>query len=358
MKLQTIILTAAALCAVSYSSPQGEPTSLYDMFTQERELVADDKTVIIEPVGYASNGEIYDSYLIATMYSSTQIFRRVIDIHTGETIQNILPKGRGRNESTNAYLVGMHRDEVVCYNESKNTILRAPFSEILKPTPYQKWSSQELDWDSELFTSKFFFGALDGGRYVLCGCREEGLFEVIDSECRVLYTFGEYKKLEGDEMERIAPYKGAFYTTPSQERLLYSSSEGNIYYFYDIFDPTAAPRLLNKYHFDTPFIDVKYYDGGGVSMNTNRESIIGTMAVAVSDEYFYMLNDNRRYSEIDASNCGSNTILVFDRNGEPAEKLTLDRKISNIYYSKENNSLYTITLDEEDESCLMRYKLN
>ncbi|MFI3306560.1 MAG: BF3164 family lipoprotein [Rikenellaceae bacterium] len=355
MKPITHTITAlAALCVVSCAQP--EYTSLDDMFTEEQSITVTDEVVLLSPISSALHGTICGSHLVSTIGYNGKYVISIVDIHSGEIEQTLLPKGRGRNESTNAYLIGVQGDNIVCNNRDKSKILKLSFDEAFKATPDQRWRETDMEWDG-YWGSKFYPGALEDDRYIFCACSEEGLFEIVDSESNLLYTFGEYNMLDGDEDERAAPYKGRFYTTQSQERLLYSTEYGNVLYFYDISDPNREPKLLNKYHFELPKIDIEHYRGG-TSISTNAESIIGTRTAAVSDDYFYLLNDSRTITEVNESKeFGCNTILVFDRDGNPIKRLLLDQRCMYIYYSDSNNSLYTIGINDREEDCLIRYQL-
>ncbi len=356
MKHNLLTLAIILIISSSCAKKSKEYGSIYDMFSKERSISADEKQIVIEPISFASYGQIFNSHLFVAVYCNNNSFNRVIDINSGKTVQNLLPYGRGRNESINSYPLGMNHDEIAFYTEENNSIVKTQFNEIFKPTPDQKWSRHKFDWSGELFSSKMSCSVLADNRYIATGCRKEGLFDIIDSDGNILYTFGEYKELEGDKIEKNAPYSGKFYVTPSQQRLLFSTKGGNIYYFYDISDSSSQPKLLNKYHIDTPSIIVKYFDGGGVSTQTDRDNTIsGSISITASDEYFYLLHSNKKYADVDCSI--SDVILVFNRNGEPVEKLILDMKISKIYYNQDDNSLYTITLNAQDENCLMRFKL-
>ncbi len=362
--LTSIVAIAAALCAASCTQTQSEYDSFYDMFPKERSLTVDEEVVISRPLAsvrggliYDSHkgGEIYDSYLIANN-SDPQNRVVVININTGEVENSIMNKGNGRNEVVYGSLLSMCRDEVICYDGAKEMIWRCDFEEIFKPTAMQSWRQEKNSWEG-LFMCKFNPGIIDDHRRIFCGCREEGLFEIVNPDGEAIYTFGEYQRLEGDDVERAVPYAGAFSITPSVERFLYYTSAGNILYFYDISDSGSEPKLLNKYHFDTPVYNVEYIQGGMRIMG-DEESLVGTISAAVSDENFYLLNINKRQSELkSAEDWMCNTVYVFDRDGRPVEKITLDRGVAAIFYSAENNSLYSVSLNDQEEDCLIRYQL-
>lgn len=354
--MKNLILTIATTLIVSCATPTKEYASLYDMFPKERELTLKDEVVISDPIFMSSGkGTIYKSHLIASVRNGNRSDIAVIDIKTGEVVQTLLPRGRGRNESVNAYLVGVYRDEIICYNEVNSSILRLKFDEIYKPTADQNWSKTDLTWDGS-FACKTGFGTLSDDRYIFCGCREDGLFEVIDSQSRVLNTFGEYIEVKGDEVERTVPYDGMFIPALSYERMLYTSTRGNILYFYDTSDTDSEPKLLNRYDYDLAKGNVVYFTGGK-SIGPDDDDLLGSISVTASRDCFYLLNSRTRFGDfIKASDYGSNTILVFDKDGKPIEKLISDRKLINIYYNQDDNLLYSIYENEDGDLVIATYK--
>ncbi|MFI3304051.1 MAG: BF3164 family lipoprotein [Rikenellaceae bacterium] len=353
MKLLTTILTA--LCAVSCAQP--EYTSIYDMFTEERELKITEEIAISEPLSYISKGVIQDSLFFAQIRQSTHHIYAT-NIFTGEVESKILPKGRGRGEAMNISLLGLVDNDIVCFSWNNRSAIRVDLNEAIDSTNAAELRSTKWKSDDKIMWANII--PLPYEKYISNQFTEDGIFHILDSDLEELCSFQKYEKVSDSDMENNSTYQGLMYLAPSKDRFIHTSYLINNIHIYDVTSLDSEPRLVKHYKDELPKFELKSAEYGEY-VEPLGSNILGTGALTASNKHFYLLNIGLSYDEFralgDEADEGATTILVFDRDGRPVEKLILERPATDIYYSETNNSLYTIGINDREEDCLIRYEL-
>jgi hypothetical protein len=76
--------------------------------------------------------------------------------------------------------------------------------------------------------------------------------------------------------------------------------------------------------------------------------IVGFEDVVVKNKYIYALFNGEKMSERDEKAQGGKTIYVFDYEGKPVKKITLDRRISCLYIDDEERVMYALDLNSDE----------
>ncbi|MFI3304053.1 MAG: hypothetical protein SNF68_01810 [Rikenellaceae bacterium] len=352
------IAALATLCAVSCAQP--EYTSIYDMFTKERELKITEEIAISEPLNISYNGIIRDSTLYLGI-SGASYNMYTINIFTGVVESKIVPKGRARGESQKAIPLGIDDENIIFNNIYEKKIMKLNLDDVKRSLSPQEIETIKIKNDNFMQVLDLCYLSHDRALYNIRN--ERGLFEIVDlNKNEVLHSFGEFDESLNGNKSMESSYQGHLQTNPSMDRFVSYSSYGNILYFYNVSSLDEEPRLLNHYHFDTPTYKVVQTnrEGGSITMSvtSGETNIMGTGSTTVSDDNFYLLNSDMSVIDYQANpSDGFDKVLLFDRDGKPLQILILERAATMIVYSKLNNSLYTIGINDREEDCLIRYQL-
>mgnify|MGYP003418024977 FL=1 len=116
-------------------------------------------------------------------------------------------------------------------------------------------------------------------------------------------------------------------------------------------------HLIKSLHFANP----NYQPVSNDNLNRvipSKENIIGYLDICATKEYIYALYaDKKRFTDNKSNNYNSDTILVFDWNGNPIRKLKLTNEAYYICINEDRQMLYAAVKDASYGWSIISYKL-
>ena len=120
---------------------------------------------------------------------------------------------------------------------------------------------------------------------------------------------------------------------------------------------TDKIHLIKSLHFANP----NYQPVSNDNLNRvipSKENIIGYLDICATKEYIYALYaDKKRFTDNKSNNYNSDTILVFDWNGNPIRKLKLTNEAYYICINEDRQMLYAAVKDASYGWSIISYKL-
>jgi len=177
--------------------------------------------------------------------------------------------------------------------------------------------------------------------YIGIGEFEDGRFRLYDSEGNIVASFGKYP-FRGEEIERgglSIIYQGSICTSVDGNNFAMGSAYCDNLEFYRIVEGEGV--LINKYgSHDAKAI----FYGSQIRID---DDCIMNYKDAYGGRYCYMLYSGKTYKE---GRYGGKRIIVFDWDGNYLKSYKVDVDIWSFCVDEENNILYAIAVDDNDET--------
>ncbi len=350
------------------------------LFKKERTLTLTSQVPISEMLGACSIVDILGDYAILQMRKTSADFAfYVIDINTGKVVNKLFSVGRGRNELQYPTYLGSCDGQIHIYDQINKLIISLDVDQLLTNSSATRPQRVKCPQPEKPYFAATYM-TLSDNRYVLR--RSIGFFNDEDKN-----TIQEVElialQLEEDQLSEGEPftifgqgesddtkhytYLGSLCTTDDSRHMLYTTTAGAYLQFYDCSQVDAPPTMIKEYVAQMPKYQPETKNSGDqqiILIKNAPETLSGINFVTADDDNYYMGYIGRtkdecfELSDEEMESC-TITILVFDKKGEPKEKLKIEQ--TNLFkayeHSSTNNSLYTIGYDDDGNDCLMQYKL-
>lgn len=357
--MKNLTLLLLSLLSLFSCSGNKDTKSLIENFTKERDLVATE-IPIVDDMGLQYYREIQSAgdYIIGKSFNTRDFHFSVLDVTNGESVNKLIPYGRGHNEAIHVYTSSNRKGEFGYYSHTDSQVRTMNSDDLLKSNSDIEFNRHRFSKDDDFKYSLVNKIRLENGNFLCSGYnpKDDTILQVTDSEGAPLYSFGSLPIK--DDLDVFARQTLQCATAMSGDNLLWSTrGKGNIYRFYDYSDLSQEPKLIKEYFYDMPKFIVER-DEYGVTVYPAPDSPIGATNIAASNNNFFILftapetnkeNENEvlMYSKV----------LVFTHQGEPVEILNLNHPARGIAYLEKTNSLYAFG-EKGDDLLLLQYKLN
>lgn len=88
----------------------------------------------------------------------------------------------------------------------------------------------------------------------------------------------------------------------------------------------------------------------------DAENRMGYWDIDVTEEYIYTLYSGRERTDPNQST--GNKVFVFDWEGNPIKQLNLDVEVSRIAVDQNNETLYAVANDDNNEALIVSFSLD
>lgn len=280
----------------------------------------------------------------------------VYNLHTGKVVNRLAPKGKAKGEFLMIGDLARLDDGVMIFGKMPSRAAWIDKSRLLDSFPPMRTVDLACEGGDYLSVAP-----VAGDRYVATGRfdasqSQKHQFAWIGPDGKLLCTFEDYllnEKIKGLPNYNLAyGYQGRFAITPDGTRGLYCGWNSAVWRFYDF--SGERPRKLQEYAFVLPIF--KPRDGARYGViHSEDKSIGGSIFAVASDEYYYLLFSDKPYGTYSAY--FTDRIYVFDLNGKPVRKITLDREIIAMAYWAEQNALLGCANDADGEPQILQFDL-
>lgn len=341
-----------SIALISISCTSNIYTNINDLFKTERSLSGDIIKVISEPI-QIGKFEIVDSLIIFQSFSSTHNLN-VFNINSGKFANKLLHTGHGNNEALWVLFANNNNDEYfTVYDPNIKKIFKIRNNCLLDENP-------EISTETLLIEEKFNINAIVPflNKGYLCygsSIQDDSPFLITDS-LNNMKTFGEFninKKSFLDKNSYVLAVQGDLSINNTGDKFIFISYGGEVVKFYQIIN--NVPQKKMEYIYNIPIKNSKK-NGDMESVSSDENNIIGFIDLTTSDDRCYILHVNKKEGEYDPPYY-TNAIFVFDWEGNVLEKLNLNIHVRRIKYSKEQNSLFGIGINDEKQDIIVKYKL-
>lgn len=320
-----------------------------------RQLYAKPSMIRSEDLGDHGYITCVDSLLLISRNRGEHLVT-VYNLHTGSIDNKLAPKGKANGEFL---MVGdlMQMDgRIMILGNMPSRAAWIPKERLLDSFPSLECTDLAFEGGSYLSVSP-----IAGGRYIATGRFDAPesryhQYALIGSDGKPLYTFEDY--LLNEDIKDLPNYnlaygyQGRFAVTPDGKRGLYSGWNNAVWRFYDF--NGEKPHKIKEYAFVLPTFAPRGGARYGV-IHSEEKSIGGSIFAVASDSNYYLLFSDKPYGAYSAY--FTNRIYVFDLNGEPVEKIELDRELIAMAYWAEQNALLGCATDKDGEPQILRFDL-
>ncbi len=371
------LLLAVAILLSSCAEPAIKGGDIASLFTKERRVAPSAEIVISEPLGGCSLVDIIDGFaLLQTHTQSADYNFCVVDTKTGEVVNKLFSRGRGRNELMYPEYISSSDKNIYLYDQMKPAVISFLRDDILTKSVDIETTTikyQNLDMTEGYIHQSF--ANIGNDRFVVSRHRAEDdmrhlmMIPIEDNQFQDGEIFSRFG--EDDDSDKITSltYKGKIATSEQGDAMLYCVSLGVYMRFYDCSDNSASPTLVKEYNVQLPEYEMEvlnFPDGGrGVSYHPSDDIIKGISAIAANDDNFYLVYCGLSTSQIRAlsqEECAQlqdyPTILVFNKRGEPQEKIIVEGEVDyDFKYNAKTDSFYALIVNDDGDDCFVEYKL-
>ena len=275
-----------------------------------------------------------DKYLVLqAIFHKKHLY--VYDLETAELVNELYFVGRGHNEMTRMssaypYKNGlfMYADKSIIINDSIYDRCE-PFSTKTKMPDNVKGSMIIAPINDDASVAIGIFPDTDKQ------------FALLNDKFEVVNYFDEYPETSGTftSSDLAMGFQGRI--TTSKNGFVYTSNVGNIMKFFK-YNKSDVSKI-KEYLFEIPkFTSVSTKTVTGVAQD--RSNVVGSISVTASDNEYFMLFNDKLLGDKQRK---SNTIYCFNLDGSPNKKITLDREVEHIFYSKKLKKLYAVGSEDD-----------
>lgn len=372
MKNFKALLALAFLAASCASEATIENGDIETLFHKERTLTLTAQKNISEALPPCEIAEIIGNYAILQIHDSSADFNfYIVDINSGEVVNKIFSIGKGRNEMMYPWYMCMLNGKFFIYDQVNKLLFSVGVDDLTTRSVDLRPERIKAIDDSGIFFIQNYT-AITGDRFVsFVNIEEEEdpklmIAPLEDNQFQFGETF--FKVGEGVDCDsRGSSFRGGVHTTDNGESMLFRASGGIYLSFFDSSDPVTPPTMTKEYLAQVAEYDVQTFGSGEktiiIQMHT-PETMMGFTSVSADNDNFYLLYSDATYEEYnrrreDKEMYGAAKVLVFNRKGEPKEKLLIEnhKYTAALIHSSIDNSLYSVDYDQDGNDCLVQYKL-
>lgn len=287
---------------------------------------------------------------IQTLFSDR--FIAIYDLSNQEKVGQLLSKGSGPLEMID--INSIHKIDNKMFVSGSQKVFLIDTSEIFKTQPYFQ---QKHTADYNYLTIM----PICNERYIATGFIKDikdAHFFLLDNQFNVksiVDSFPSNAAIKAlPDYDKVMGLQGNIITNKKQDKFVYASNFGSILKFFDLSE--YKPIKVKEYLFEIPIFesraDASASIYGVVQSGTNVQGVIDLTAGA---DRCYMLYSGKKLAE---GNRVSNVIYVFDFDGNPIEKIELDKAVEHIVFSEFDNTIIAFGSDEEKLPQIYTVKLN
>lgn len=152
-------------------------------------------------------------------------------------------------------------------------------------------------------------------------------------------------------------YRGSLAKHPYNNRFVYFSERNRYMQIFDFISDSLVS-------ISTPYIDYPRYSvSTGRNISSNANDYLGTITIDVTDKHIYLLMNDATYFHLREEKLinghpwnMSNSIYIFDWEGNPVKKYLLDHYVESIFIDTEEQYIYGSAAAESGIE-LFRYKI-
>lgn len=253
-----------------------------------------------------------------------------------ESISHLLPKGQGANEATYIQTIGKGRnsDEIFACDPLTRTIhfISLTNGKTVKDSMLLPNQFCDVAYDKNL---AFFLTVGSPKRF---GLRKDNK----------IIPFGENVPLKELNTKVVSKMlQGPCLLSAENKRIVWFSIYGDIMEIYD-YNNIDNIALVKSCVARLPS-----YNHSNGAMST--ETVMGVQSVTTDDTYIYALYSGQTLKEMmkeEESAIFTNTIFVFDWNGNPIKNITLNMPVRSITYDKKSNRILGLGLDNDFDNTI------
>lgn len=370
-----ILKTLLAL-PLLFTSCAGEATiengDIETLFHKERTLTLTTQRAISEALPTCEIADIVGNYAILQIHDASADFNfYIVDIESGEVVNKLFSIGKGRNEMMYPWYMGMLNGRFFIYDQVNKLLFSVSVDDLTTRSVDLRPERIKAINDNGIFFMQNYT-AITGDRFVsFVNIEDENdpklmIAPLEDNQFQFGETF--FKVGEGIDCDsRSNSFRGGVHTTDNGKSMLFRASGGVYLTFFDSSDSATPPTMTKEYLAQVAEYDVQTLSAGEktiiIQMHT-PETIMGFTSVSADNDDFYLLYSDATYKEYterreNKEEYGTAKVLVFNKKGEPKEKLLIENFKYNaaLIHCSDDNSLYTVDYDQDGNDCLVQYKL-
>lgn len=200
---------------------------------------------------------------------------------------------------------------------------------------------------------------INDNRFIKIGPYPRNMFLITDSLDKKINSIYEFPHKNSDERKiknhlRAMAYQGKILSNPSRNKMIYTSSVGNIIHFYEIKD--SSLNILKK-------IEIAYPDyiteekGNGFGAPLKSKNIISYICTYTTDQFAYFLYSGKTIKEFinEGSMYYGDNLQIYDWKGNLIKNIKLDMPCQYFCISNDDKKMWAIT--ENPDSNIIRYDL-
>ena len=188
---------------------------------------------------------------------------------------------------------------------------------------------------------------INNNKFIQLGPYSQNMYLVTDSLGRKLNSIHEFPYKNMDEKRiknklRAMAYQGKILSNPSKDKMIYTSSVGNIIHFYEIKDNNL--NILKK--IETAYPDyITEEKGNGFGAPLKPTNIISYIYVYATDNFAYFLYSGKTIKEFvnEGSMYYGDNLLVYDWKGNLVKSIKLDIPCQYFCVSNDDKKMWAIT---------------
>lgn len=329
---------------------------LNKMFAQKETLHLEAKPSLIRSEDLGDHGYLacIDSLLLIGNYRGDHLIT-VYNLHTGAIVNRLAPRGKAKNEFLQIGNIQGLNDRVMVYGRMPPHIAWIPKEELLDSFPKMEHIDIVFEYGGYLSVFPIF-----GDKYVATGRfdlpeSKNHQFALIEPDGTYAYTFEDYLLHESikslPNYNLAFGYQGTITPTPNGKHGFYGGWNNAVWKFYDF--SGERPHKIKEYPLILPSFTPQ--KGGKYGVVHSESSIGGTIFAAASNDRYYVLFSDKPYGTY--STYYTDRIYVFDLQGNPLQKIKLDRELIAIAYWAEKNALLGCAVSEEGEPQILQIDL-
>ena len=356
MKLLYKTLLAFFVVAL-FSCNNEDKTNPINLFSVDKEIKRVESGINEELLGTISHLQSNDSSLVVYDFHSGKTFS-LFNILDRKFIGRFVTIGQGPGEfpiGANGYLTG--NDFYITYS-STGLIAKYKMDSLMKNIESLPITIANFDITDAYFSricplnDSLFLGVgayMAEYQYVLFNSKSE----VIDYSVEIFGT----KDGKFNMHHKSLANQGKFKKHPTKNKFVFSLNNSSNIEFIEVFDSKII--LIKSLKSGDP----KYNpitSGEMYGVMPDRDCTIGYIDIDVDENYIYTLYTDKKIANYDGKDntYSSKNILVFDWEGNPVHKYTLDNEAYNITVNEKLNTLYAGTKMEDGGWTIEAYDFN
>jgi len=313
--------------------------AITDDFNQRIKLTGLALNIPSDSIGTVLSMKVIKNYLVVSDLDKDFLFKQ-IDINTGRILSKFGKRGEGKGEYLFPSFVQFLGNEkkIGLFNKPKLEYLLIDIDDLIEGKEAQSKAGKfSVDFQQIVKIGENFVGV--------------GLFEnryaLTDSQANILGTFLEYpfkEKLEKVNFRVLAmAYQGELLAHPKQPMFVFATSNGVCI---DICEVTNKNiKTIRQIHLSYPLFEGT--EGQAISATMLEGSQIGFLSVSVTENYIYLLYSGKAIKKKDDSAYISNTVLVYDWQGQAKNIFELDGNASQIAVDESDSHLFAFFNEEK-----------